>query len=473
MKMVRRIGSLYAVICLSSCPVGAGQMTQAEQMQASALNQKHDWQALAALADRSARRDPNDGWAWYYYGVANDGLGNKSAAASAFEKSLPGLPPYMHGSAAQLLAQDYLALQQPAKIEALIGHFEKSDPDVSRNLRLQFPGSIPRTRPPLPEVSPRTLAGMTATARRSWKTDAIPVEIGVTWQDNVPYQVVYSFYSPSAHIGVQILQNGPRLAADHPVGWSSVAIPANFLPLAEAVLRVAQKGQNPLVQHALLLVEDSGIPAVALKWTIALEGGGFGAADLPAYVMQKPEFDALTATAERGGAQSQYVLAMVYLSGVAGPILPGKSVTWLIQSANRGNVEAENKLGQLYEDGVGVETNATLAARWYQKAANAGFAPAEYNLGLMFEYGRGVARNNEMARQWIEKAARRGSTVAMDELPIVTAAARGDIRRAEQLRAQQTGAKNRGGCRPGFFGGNGAPCHSFSMMVWAAQHPHN
>ena len=69
------------------------------------------------------------------------------------------------------------------------------------------------------------------------------------------------------------------------------------------------------------------------------------------------------------------------------------------------------------------------------------------------------------ARQWIARAARQGSTAAMDEMRIVTARANGDIRRAEQLRAQQSTGNNSGTCRPGFFGGHGMPCRSFSLMV--------
>jgi predicted TPR repeat methyltransferase len=96
-------------------------MTQAEQLQASTLNQKHDWQALAALADRAVQRDSKDAWAWYYSGIANDGLGHREVAATAFEKSLSALPAYLQGSAAQLLAQEYAALNEPAKLAALIG----------------------------------------------------------------------------------------------------------------------------------------------------------------------------------------------------------------------------------------------------------------------------------------------------------------------------------------------------------------
>jgi TPR repeat protein len=447
-------------------------MTQAEQSQASTLNQKQDWQALAALTDRAVQGDSKDAWAWYYSGVANDGLGQKAVAATAFEKSLSGLPAYLQGSAAQLLARDYAALNQPAKLAALIGQFEKSNPEIARSLRLQFPSSAPRpTAPVLPEVSPRVLAEMTASARRSWKPDAIPVEISVEYEDNLPYQAIYSFYSPSARVGLRQMQNGPRFPADHPTGWSSVAIPSNFLPLAEAIRRATEPGKNPLVQHAYLMVEESGSPVVALAWSITFKTANLSATDLPAYVMSKAEFDQLNAAAQRGDARSQYLVAMVDLSGVAGVTNTASSAAWLAKAAAQGHVGAENKLAQFYEYGVGVPSNPTIAAQWFLKAANTGFAPAQYNLGLMFEEGRGVARNYVTARQWIEKAARQGSTAAMDEMPIVIAMANGEIRRADQLRAQQSGGNNSGTCRPGFFGGHGLPCHSFALMIWAQQHP--
>jgi TPR repeat protein len=470
--MLRPSKGQCALLVFALCASRAGAMTQAEQLQASTLNQKHDWQALAALAGRAVQRDSKDAWAWYYSGVANDGLGHKGMAATAFEKALSGLPAYLQGSAAQLLAQEYAALNQQAKLAALIAQFEKSSPEIARTLRLQFPGSTPRPAAPvLPEVSPRTLAEMTANARRSWKPDAIPVQISVEYQDNLPYQAIYSFYSPSARVGLRQMQNGPQFPADDPRGWSSVAIPSNFVPLAEAVRRVTDPGQNPLVQHAYLMVEESGIPAVALAWSITFKTANLSATELPAYVMPKTELDQLNAAAQRGDAASQYLVAMVDLSGVAGLTDAAKSAAWLAKAAAQGHVEAENKLAQFYEYGAGVPSNPSVAAQWYLKAANTGFAPAQYNLGLMFEEGRGVARNYVTARQWIEKAARQGSMAAMAEMPIVTARANGDIRRAEQLRTQQSTGNNSGTCRPGFFGGHGSPCRSFSLMIWAQQHP--
>lgn len=459
---------LVRMLCISVAGlsfVSAGRawlMNPAEQQQASQLSQKRDWPALAALADRAVRRDAKDGWAWYYAGLANDGLGRRDAAVAAYEKSMPFVPSYMQGSIAQVLAQDYAALNETQKIAALAQQFEKTNPEIARSLRLQFPAIAPRPAPAaLPEISPRTLDAVTSKVRRTWRVDAIPVQINLEAQDNRTFRLVYNFYSPSSRTGLSVIQGGPALPVGEPRGWSTVAIPAHFLPLAEALAR-SSAPQHALVEHALLFVSSGMEPAVGLSWTIAI-ADGLDAVEIPAYQMTHPEFEALSAAAERGSAASEYTLAMVYLNGAAGVTDPGRAAEWLAKSAARGDPRAQNKLGQFYEYGVGVRQNVGVAAEWYQKSANSGFPPGEFNLGLMYEQGRGVPRNYVTARQWIERAARRGWPAAVDELPVVTAAANGEIRRAQQLRAQRSGGGG-GKCPPGYMP-TGSRCISFAIMM--------
>lgn len=465
-KMLARILCI-SVVGFSFVSLGrAWVMSSAEQQQASQLSQKRDWPALAALADLAVRRDAKDGWAWYYAGLANDGLGRRDAAVGAYEKALPFVPSYMQGSIAQVLAQDYAALNQPQKIAALAQQFEKTNPEVARNLRLQFPATAPRPAPAaLPDISPRALDAVTSKVRRTWKADAIPVQINLDAQDNRTFRLVYNFYSPSSRTGLSVIQDGPALPVGEPRGWSTTAIPAHFLPLAEAAARIS-RSQNPPLEHALLYVSSGMEPAVGLAWTIAL-AGSLEAAEIPAYQMTRPEFDALMAAAERGSAASEYTLAMVYFNGAAGATDVGRAVEWLAKSAARGDPRAQNKLGQCYEYGAGVRPNQSAAAEWYQKAANSGFPASEFNLGLMYEQGSGVPRSYVTARQWIERAAHRDWPAAIDELPVVIAAANGEIRRAQQLRAQQAQAKR---CPPGYMPSGLGRCMSFALMMDSIPH---
>lgn len=426
-------------------------LTPAAAQRASELYQKHDWAGLEALARPAAERDPKDGWAWYYSGLANDGLGHKSAAATAYQNALPYIPPYLQNSAAQLLALDYVALKENDKIAPLIRSLEKTNPQVAQGLRSQFPSTPPPSAPAtLPEVSPRTLRDVTDKTRRSWKSDAIPVRIDVDSVDR-GLRVSYEFYSPSARAGLASVWIGNNEIAS-PVanlqGWNTVGLPAQFLPLAGAVARTpaAQRG----IGSAHLILENGATPATGLSWWIVLKNSNGEAIDIAAYEMPKSEFDALSAAAARGQAKAQYSLAMVYLRGADGPPDRGKAIEWLLKSAALGDSQAANKLGQFYQFGSGVQPNLNLAVSWYRKAAMAGFAPSQYNLGLMYERGLGVPRDYLIARRWIEQAAHQGLGNAISELPIVTAAANGQIRRAQQLQKRQASSGS-GGCPGGYF----------------------
>ncbi len=91
-----RLLRCWAVAVIAVVVLGSSQPLALDQQRAAMLFQGHDWQALARLAHASARTDPKDGMAWYYLGIAENGLGRKAGAASAFEKALPNIPIYLH-----------------------------------------------------------------------------------------------------------------------------------------------------------------------------------------------------------------------------------------------------------------------------------------------------------------------------------------------------------------------------------------
>ena len=435
-RLLRCLGLAAGLLTAAACTPGAP-MSPQEQQQASQLYQAHDWQGLSTLAKHAAFRNSSDGFAWYYAGLADDGLGHRSDAIKEYEEAMRNIPAYLQGSVVQLLAQDDAALDRRDSLIALCKKLDKTNPEIARSLRNQFPAILATAAPPvtLPDISPRSLDQLTANVRRTWRSDAV----AMTVQFNPP-QTVYDFYSPSTRTGLAIVSSASgatNLPADNP-NWGTVPIPANFLPLATALQRVPNSPPASAIEHAFLF-RRSGNPADPsdLIWSIAVKGAAFGASEIPAGIMSKEELDRLQAAASGGDPKAEYSLALAYASGVAGSPDPKNAVAWLTRAAQHGNVQAENKLGQFCQYGIGIPVNATYAAGWYRRAANAHFAPAEYNLGLLYETGLGVPQDWIQADQWITAAARQGLQSAYMEMTGVRNAARREQHRQEVAAAQQ------------------------------------
>ena len=75
-----------------------------------------------------------------------------------------------------------------------------------------------------------------------------------------------------------------------------------------------------------------------------------------------------------------------------------------LQAAERGNAQAQNNLGLMYETGRGVRQDDAEAVRWYRQAAEQGYAEAQYNLGAMYDSGRGVRQDLHLSKEWFGKA---------------------------------------------------------------------
>ena len=78
--------------------------------------------------------------------------------------------------------------------------------------------------------------------------------------------------------------------------------------------------------------------------------------------------------------------------------------------AERGDAEAQLILGLMYDKGEDIPQDHTEAARWYRRAAEQGHAGAQNNLGVMYEYGDGVAQDLVQAHKWYNLAASRASS---------------------------------------------------------------
>ena len=73
--------------------------------------------------------------------------------------------------------------------------------------------------------------------------------------------------------------------------------------------------------------------------------------------------------------------------------------------AERGDADAQYALGVMYHYGAGASQDYAEAARWYRLAAAQGDANAQFNLGVMYYKGEGVAVDLAEARRWYQAAA--------------------------------------------------------------------
>jgi uncharacterized protein len=84
--------------------------------------------------------------------------------------------------------------------------------------------------------------------------------------------------------------------------------------------------------------------------------------------------------------------------------------------AERGDANAQFNVGLLYAGGKGVPQDHKKAAEWYRKAAEQGVGAAEYNLGVMYANGDGVPRDVHEAVKWLQRAADAGIPMGREEL---------------------------------------------------------
>ena len=108
--------------------------------------------------------------------------------------------------------------------------------------------------------------------------------------------------------------------------------------------------------------------------------------------------------AERGEADAQYRLAIMYQNGLGVVRNELLAVKWMIAAANQGFPLAQHGLGFMYMEGDCVVKNGNKAVEWFRKAADQGMAGSQTTLAMMYETGNGVARDVDEARKWYRMA---------------------------------------------------------------------
>jgi len=160
-------------------------------------------------------------------------------------------------------------------------------------------------------------------------------------------------------------------------------------------------------------------------------------------------FEQFEPLADRGNANAQFYLAVMYNTGQGVAPDLEQAVTWLQQAAESGHAESLFLLGKFYAAGHGVERDVGVtrklwtragnkgvleaqtglaqfyagggewkrAVKWWRKAAQQGDAESQYRLGLMYQAGKGgLKRNRRTAISWWRKAAAQGHLPAKQAL---------------------------------------------------------
>lgn len=147
------------------------------------------------------------------------------------------------------------------------------------------------------------------------------------------------------------------------------------------------------------------------------------------------------AEAEKGHADSQYALGIVYFGGYGVRENKMEAVKWLEKAAEQGHSGAQYNLGIAYQSGGGVQWNRFEAMIWFGKAAVQGDAnalkylkeaavlldnEALFVLGGMYWDGEGVSKNRREAVNLFRKAAEQGFACAQFNLAIACLTGEGE-----------------------------------------------
>ena len=108
------------------------------------------------------------------------------------------------------------------------------------------------------------------------------------------------------------------------------------------------------------------------------------------------------------GRHARQLVVPVVVLGLAllsAPIDAQVGIADIRARAERGDADAQLLLGVLYAEGRGVPQDETAAVYWYRLAADQGLAEAQFNLGGMYAQGRGVSQDEAEAARWYRLAA--------------------------------------------------------------------
>jgi len=127
---------------------------------------------------------------------------------------------------------------------------------------------------------------------------------------------------------------------------------------------------------------------------------------MPASANDADTFNAMVALANKGDAEAQYHVGMMYNNGIGTQQDRRQAFEWFQKSAASNDPLGAYKLG-CYYDGQGagvVESNVDQALKYKLVAAEAGYSLAQHDVGNLYDR-RG---NSEEALKWWKKAGDQG-----------------------------------------------------------------
>jgi TPR repeat protein len=141
-----------------------------------------------------------------------------------------------------------------------------------------------------------------------------------------------------------------------------------------------------------------------------------------------------TALAEKGNAEAQYILGIMYVEGKAVPLDYKVAMSWYRKAADQGHAGAQTSLGAMSARGLGVPMDYQTAMSWYLKAAEQGDPMAQNNLGFMYLNAQGVPADLVQAHMWFSLAAAAGNENAkVNKKQAEELMTPGEIENAEKL----------------------------------------
>ena len=114
------------------------------------------------------------------------------------------------------------------------------------------------------------------------------------------------------------------------------------------------------------------------------------------------------AAADQGLAAAQWKLGKSFASGEGGPQSYAQARYWYELAGQQGLAQAQNDLANLYSIGLGGPQHHAEARAWFLKAAHQGIANSQYNLGVMYFSGQGGSQDYGLAFAWLSAAATQG-----------------------------------------------------------------
>ena len=218
------------------------------------------------------------------------------------------------------------------------------------------------------------------------------------------YAKAHEWYEKAAAQGNDAAQN--NLGVLYYKGLGVAKNPAKAREWAE---KAVKQGNNDAKE--LLKALDSGKEGAADS-TTENDSEIMAALQLGGQADNKKNYTA----AEKGNAEAQYWLAILYEHGRGTKQNYAKARQWYEKAAKQGDINAQVSLGQMYKDGKGGKQDYSKARQWWEKAAQKGSAYAQKRLGDLYSDGHGVKQDYDKARQWWEKAAAQNNGEALSHL---------------------------------------------------------